>query len=90
VFFAIAQVFGAVGPVLFGTLIGTGDDPSRLFIGYAIGGGSLTGEVSARPGIGIPAGPTRTARTWPHDRVPRPVGRGCHVLSSVAGVWFQA
>ena len=38
VFFAIAQVFGAIGPVLFGALIGTGHDPSRLFIGYALGG----------------------------------------------------
>jgi MFS family permease len=38
VFFAIAQVFGAVGPILFGALIGTGNNPSRLFIGYAIGG----------------------------------------------------
>ena len=26
------------GPVLFGALIGTGHDPSRLFIGYALGG----------------------------------------------------
>jgi MFS family permease len=38
VFFAIAQVFGAVGPILFGALIGAGNNPSRLFIGYAIGG----------------------------------------------------
>ena len=37
VFFAIAQVFGAVGPILFGALIGAGHDPSRLFIGYVIG-----------------------------------------------------
>jgi MFS family permease len=41
VFFAIAQVFGAVGPILFGSLIGSGNDPSRLFIGYAIGGGMM-------------------------------------------------
>jgi MFS family permease len=38
VFFAVAQCFGAVGPVLYGHLIGTGADPSRLFIGYLIGG----------------------------------------------------
>jgi hypothetical protein len=40
-FFAIAQVFGAVGPILFGALIGAGNNPSRLFIGYAIGGGLM-------------------------------------------------
>ncbi|MEQ4716585.1 MFS transporter [Nonomuraea sp. B19D2] len=38
VFFAIAQCFGAIGPVLYGNLIGTGADPSRLFAGYLIGG----------------------------------------------------
>jgi MFS family permease len=38
VFFAIAQGFGAIGPILFGALIGAGHDPGRLFIGYAIGG----------------------------------------------------
>jgi MFS family permease len=38
VFFAIAQCFGAVGPVLYGHLIGTGADPTRLFVGYLIGG----------------------------------------------------
>jgi MFS family permease len=41
VFFAIAQAFGAVGPVLFGALIGAGNDTSRLFVGYAIGGGIM-------------------------------------------------
>jgi hypothetical protein len=34
-------VFGAVGPILFGALIGAGNNPSRLFIGYAIGGGLM-------------------------------------------------
>ncbi len=38
VFFAIAQVFGAVGPILYGDLIGNGSDPFRLFVGYLIGG----------------------------------------------------
>jgi len=37
VFFAIAQCFGAIGPVLYGALIGDGSDPSKLFIGYLIG-----------------------------------------------------
>jgi MFS family permease len=38
VFFAIAQGFGALGPVLYGHLIGSGDDPRALFWGYVIGG----------------------------------------------------
>ena len=38
VFFAIAQVFGAFGPVFYGWLIGDGTDRTGLFIGYVIGG----------------------------------------------------
>src|SRR5262245_49513662 len=38
VFFAIAQIFGAFGPVFYGALIGTGTDKTGLFIGYIIGG----------------------------------------------------
>jgi MFS family permease len=41
VFFAIAQAFGAVGPILFGALIGAGHDPFRLFVGYLVGGGIM-------------------------------------------------
>ncbi len=41
VFFAIAQCFGAIGPILYGALIGAGADPFRLFIGYLIGGGIM-------------------------------------------------
>jgi MFS family permease len=37
VFFAIAQCFGALGPVLYGALIGDGADRGRLAIGYLIG-----------------------------------------------------
>jgi MFS family permease len=37
IFFAIAQCFGAVGPIFYGHLIGTGNDPFTLFIGYLIG-----------------------------------------------------
>jgi MFS family permease len=36
VFFAIAQTFGAIGPVFYGSLIGKGEDPSKLFVGYLI------------------------------------------------------
>ncbi len=38
VFFAIAQVFGAIGPILYGALIGTGSSRTGLTIGYMIGG----------------------------------------------------
>jgi MFS family permease len=37
VFFAIAQCFGALGPVVYGTLIGDGTQPVRLFLGYLLG-----------------------------------------------------
>ncbi len=41
VFFAIAQTFGAIGPWLYGMLIGNGQDHFRLFIGYLIGAGVM-------------------------------------------------
>lgn len=37
VFFAIAQCFGALGPVIYGALIGDGEYPGRLFLGYLLG-----------------------------------------------------
>jgi MFS family permease len=37
VFFAIAQCFGALGPVVYGALIGDGSDPRQLFYGYLLG-----------------------------------------------------
>ncbi|MGW4241409.1 MFS transporter [Nocardia sp. NPDC004722] len=37
VFFAIAQCFGALGPVLYGAMIGDGSYPVRLFLGYLLG-----------------------------------------------------
>ena len=36
-FFAIAQCFGAFGPWFYGKLIGEGDNPGQLTIGYLIG-----------------------------------------------------
>ncbi|MBB5867434.1 MFS family permease [Allocatelliglobosispora scoriae] len=36
VFFAIAQCFGAIGPIFYGWLIGAGEDPFKLFLGYLI------------------------------------------------------
>jgi MFS family permease len=41
VFFAIAQCFGLLGTHLYGHLIGTGNDPNKLFVGYLIGAGAM-------------------------------------------------
>ena len=41
VFFAIAQCFGAIGPVIYGALIGDGSDPAPLFYGYLLGAGVM-------------------------------------------------
>jgi MFS family permease len=41
VFFAIAQCFGAIGPIFYGHLIGNGADASKLFVGYLIGAGVM-------------------------------------------------
>jgi MFS family permease len=37
VFFAIAQCFGALGPVIYGALIGDGKETTPLFLGYLLG-----------------------------------------------------
>jgi len=37
-FFAIAQIFGAIAPLLYGALIGNGSNRTGLTIGYVIGG----------------------------------------------------
>jgi MFS family permease len=41
VFFAIAQVFGAFGPLFYGWLIGDGTNRTGLFIGYLVGAGIM-------------------------------------------------
>jgi len=46
VFFAIAQCFGAIGPIFYGWLIGSGDDRGMLFIGYLVGAAvMITGGI---------------------------------------------
>ncbi|MGH3669881.1 MAG: MFS transporter, partial [Pseudonocardiaceae bacterium] len=37
VFFSIATCFGALGPVIYGALIGDGTQPGKLFLGYLLG-----------------------------------------------------
>jgi hypothetical protein len=53
VFFAIAQSFGALGPWLYGQLIGNGQDHFKLFVGYLIGSGVMIvgGVVAATLGV---------------------------------------
>jgi MFS family permease len=41
VFFAIAQIFGAIAPLLYGALIGNGSNRTGLTIGYLVGGGVM-------------------------------------------------
>jgi MFS family permease len=53
VFFAIAQCFGALGPVIYGALIGNGSNPNRLFMGYLLGAAVMVvgGVVAAVLGV---------------------------------------
>jgi MFS family permease len=53
VFFAIAQCFGALGPVIYGHLIGDGTDRIPLFWGYLLGAGVMVlgGLVAAFIGV---------------------------------------
>jgi MFS family permease len=53
VFFAIAQCFGALGPVIYGALIGKGEDRGPLFYGYLLGAGVMIvgGLIAAFLGV---------------------------------------
>jgi MFS family permease len=53
VFFAIAQCFGALGPVIYGALIGTGKHTTPLFLGYLLGAAIMVlgGLVAAFLGV---------------------------------------
>jgi MFS family permease len=82
VFFAIAQCFGALGPVLYGHLIGTGNDPFKLFIGYLIGGGAMIAGGIVEIVLGI------AAEGKPLEDVARPlsmVREAAQAASDVAG-----
>ena len=55
VFFAIAQTFGAIGPWLYGMLIGNGQDHFKLFIGYLIGAAVMIIGGLVEVGLGVAA-----------------------------------
>ena len=67
-FFAIAQVVGAVGPAFYGALIGNGGNRANLAIGYLVGGGIMIigGLVEAR------SGSTPRVSPWRRSRRPSP------------------
>jgi MFS family permease len=78
VFFAIAQCFGAVGPVLYRALIGSGTDPFRLFIGYVIGGTILVFGGLTEVLLGVPAeGKSLASVARPLSAV-TPIGKACY------------
>jgi MFS family permease len=55
VFFAIAQCFGAIGPIFYGHLIGSGSDPNALVIGYLIGAGVMIAGGLVEVFLGVAA-----------------------------------
>jgi MFS family permease len=67
VFFAIAQCFGAIGPIFYGHLIGNGADTSKLFVGYLIGAGVMILGGVVELALGIPA------ERMPLEAVARPL-----------------
>ena len=55
VFFAIAQTFGALGPWLYGKLIGNGTDHFELFLGYLLGAAVMITGAAVELILGINA-----------------------------------
>ena len=89
VFFAIAQTFGALGPVLYGDLIGNGANTSRLTIGYLIAAGAMVAGGIVEIVLGIAAeGKSLEDIAHPLSMVRRPVQSASGVTSGSAGqVW---
>jgi MFS family permease len=54
-FFAIAQIFGAFGPLFYGALIGDGSSPTGLYVGYVVGGAIMVLGGIVELAIGIKA-----------------------------------
>jgi MFS family permease len=89
VFFAIAQTFGALGPILYGHLIGNGAHTSSLFIGYLIGAGAMVLGGVVEIVLGIAAeGQALEDIANPLSMVRRPVHSASGTCSGSAGqVW---
>ena len=78
VFFAIAQCFGALGPVIYGALIGEGEDRAPLFVGYLLGAGVMIvgGLVAAAIGVSAEGKSLEDVATPLSARRPGTRGRG--------------
>ena len=79
VFFAIAQCFGAIGPIFYGHLIANGADTSRLFVGYLIGAGVMIVGGVVEVVLGIPA------ERQPLESVARPLSLVPSTVPRAAG-----
>ena len=92
VFFAIAQCFGAIGPVLYGHFIGTGGDPSRLFAGYLLGGAVMVAGGIIEITCGVRAerqsleAIARPLSAIPDTAVPAGGRRDVHLLTTAPGI----
>jgi MFS family permease len=86
-FFAIAQIFGAIGPILYGLLIGNGSSRTGLTIGYVIGGAIMIIGGLVEVFLGIDAeGKSLEQVARPLTQVARPEGHhdragGCTTIS---------
>ena len=67
IIYAVAQLVGAIGPVLYGALIGTGSDPTRLFVGYLVGAGIMVAGGLVELVLGV------RAERQPLETVMRPL-----------------
>ena len=73
VFFVIAQSFGALGPWLYGRLIGTGQDHFKLFVGYLIGAAVMIVGAVVEVLLGVDAeGRSLESLSGPAVSPPRP------------------
>jgi MFS family permease len=89
VFFAIAQCFGAIGPILYGHLIGNGSSTTNIFIGYLVAAGAMVIGGIVEIVLGIAAeGKALEDVANPLSMVRRPVESSGRVTSGSAGqVW---
>jgi len=55
VFFSIAQVFGSIGPWLYGKMIGNGQNHTNLFLAYLLGAGVMIAGAIVETVIGVDA-----------------------------------
>jgi MFS family permease len=85
VFFAIAQCFGALGPVIYGALIGDGKQTGPLFGGYLLGAGVMIAGGLVAAFLGVNAeGKSLEDIALPLSAVDRTAGRAGSVRAEGA------